>query len=144
MNIYKTHNCGELRINNVNENVRLAGFVQTIRNLGKMTFIDSRDENGITQIVISNEAELVEQFKDVTKECTVTISGIVVERSSKNEKIPTGEIEVIAKDIKVLGKCKASLPFEIRNEIKEQLRYWQFERADYSANAKFDYNIKIK
>ena len=125
INIYRTHNCGELRINNINEEVRLSGFVQTIRNLGKMIFIDLRDEHGITQIVISDGAVLEEKIKDVTKECTITVSGTVVERASKNAKIPTGEIEIIAKDITVLGKCKNSLPFEINVEgqnVREDLR----------------------
>ena len=125
VNEYRTHNCGELKIDNVNEEVRLAGFVQTIRNLGKMMFIDLRDEKGITQIVIAENAGLENKIKDVTKECTITVSGTVVERSSKNPKIPTGDIEVIAKDITVLGKCKNTLPFEINVEgqnVREDLR----------------------
>ena len=125
INEYRTHNCGELRIDNVNEEVRLAGFVQTIRNLGKMMFIDLRDENGITQIVIAETAGLEEKVKDITKECTITVSGKVVERSSKNPKIPTGDIEIIAEDITVLGKCKNALPFEINVEgqnVREDLR----------------------
>ncbi|MBO5397596.1 MAG: aspartate--tRNA ligase [Clostridia bacterium] len=125
MNEYRTHNCGELKIDNVNEEVRLAGFVQTIRNLGKMMFIDLRDENGITQIVIAETAGLEEKVKDITKECTITVSGKVVERSSKNPKISTGDIEIIAEDITVLGKCKNALPFEINVEgqnVREDLR----------------------
>ena len=124
-NLYRTHNCRELRLQNVNEEVRLAGFVQTIRNLGKMMFIDLRDEHGITQIVITEEAGLENIVKDVSKECTITVTGIVVERSSKNNNIPTGDIEVIAKDITVLGKCRNSLPFEINVEgqnVREDLR----------------------
>ena len=125
INKYKTNNCGELRITDVNKEVRLAGFVQTIRNLGKMMFIDLRDEKGITQIVISEDANLEAKLKDVVKECTVTVTGTVVERSSKNDKIPTGEIEVIASDITVLGKCKSALPFEVNVEnqnVREDLR----------------------
>ena len=80
VNEYKKNNCGELRITDVNKEVRLAGFVQTIRNLGKMMFIDLRDEKGITQIVISDEANLEDKLKDVVKECTVTVTGKVVER----------------------------------------------------------------
>ena len=124
-NEYRTNNCGELRITDVGKEVRLAGFVQTIRNLGKMMFIDLRDEFGITQIVISDVAGLEEQIKDVTKECTITISGKVVERSSKNDKIPTGDIEVVAEKITVLGKCRSSLPFEINvdgQNVREDLR----------------------
>ena len=125
INKYKTNNCGELRKSDVGKEVRLAGFVQTIRNLGKMMFIDLRDEKGITQIVISEEANLELKLKDVVKECTVTVTGNVVERSSKNDKIPTGEIEVIATDITVLGKCKSALPFEVNVEnqnVREDLR----------------------
>ena len=125
INKYKTNNCGELRITDVEKEVRLAGFVQTIRNLGKMMFIDLRDEYGITQIVISEDANLENKIKDVTKECTVTVTGKVVERTSKNDKIPTGEIEIIASDITVLGKCKSSLPFEVNVEnqnVREDLR----------------------
>ena len=124
-NLYRTHNCGELRINNINEEVRLSGFVQTIRNLGKMMFIDLRDEHGITQIVINDDTNLEEKIKDINKECTITVTGNVVERTSKNDKIPTGEIEIVAKDITVLGKCRNSLPFEINVEgqnVREDLR----------------------
>ena len=125
INKYKTNNCGELRKSDVGKEVRLAGFVQTIRNLGKMMFIDLRDEKGITQIVISEDANLESKLKDIVKECTVTVTGNVVERSSKNDKIPTGEIEVVATDITVLGKCKNSLPFEVNVEnqnVREDLR----------------------
>ena len=98
-NEYRTHSCGELRKTNINQEVRLAGFVQKIRNLGKMQFIDLRDEAGITQIVVNED--LSEKCKDISNECTLTVLGKVVERSSKNEKIPTGDIEIIASDIKV-------------------------------------------
>ena len=124
VNEYKTHNCGELRQSDVNKEVRLAGFVQTIRNLGKMIFIDLRDQNGITQIVISEESG-IENVKDITKECTITVTGDVVARSSKNDKIPTGDIEVIAKTVTILGKCRNALPFEINVEgqnVREDLR----------------------
>lgn len=120
-NKYRTYNCGELNITNVNEEVRLAGFIQTIRNLGKMMFIDLRDEHGITQIVVSEGIDT----KDLTKESTITVSGTVVERASKNPKIPTGDIEIMAKDITILGKCRNVLPFEINVEgqnVREDLR----------------------
>ena len=81
-NKYRTHNCGELSMANINEEVRLAGFIQTIRNLGKMMFIDLRDEYGITQIVVSEGIDT----KEFTKESTITVSGTVVERASKNPK----------------------------------------------------------
>ena len=145
INKYKTNNCGELRKSDVGKEVRLAGFVQTIRNLGKMMFIDLRDEKGITQIVISEEANLESKLKDVVKECTVTVTGNVVERSSKNDKIPTGEIEVIATDIIVLGKCKSALPFEVNVEnqnVREDLRL-EYRFLDLR-NEKIHKNIKLR
>jgi len=122
---YRTHNCGELRITNIKEDVKLSGWIQKIRNLGKMKFIDLRDEFGITQIVISENDELMKIAEELTTECTVCIQGKVIERESKNEKMPTGDIEVIASKITVLGKCKNVLPFEINTEngdVKEDLR----------------------
>ena len=121
--MYRTKTCGELNINNVEETVELAGWIQKIRDLGAMIFIDLRDQFGITQIVINDEA-LKEQAKTLTTESCIHISGKVVERSNKNTKIPTGEIEVIANEIEVLGKCKNVLPFEINTdqEVREDLR----------------------
>ena len=121
--MYRTHNLGELKIQNVGEEVELSGWVQKIRNLGGMIFIDLRDEFGITQIVI-NEPKLQEQAKEITTESCIHICGKVVERSSKNPKMATGEIEVVANKIEVLGKCKNVLPFEINTdqEVREDLR----------------------
>ena len=121
--MYRTKNLGELRIENVGEKVELAGWIQKIRNLGAMTFIDLRDEDGITQIVINDE-KLQEQTKDLVKESCIRVVGEVLERTSKNPKLKTGDIEVIAKEIEVLGKCKPELPFEINTDIeaREDLR----------------------
>jgi aspartyl-tRNA synthetase len=121
--MYRTKTCGELKLTNVNETVELAGWIQKIRNLGAMVFIDLRDQFGITQIVINDE-EIQKQAKELTTESCIHISGKVVERSNKNTKIPTGEIEVIANEIEVLGKCKNVLPFEINTEqeVREDLR----------------------
>ena len=121
--MYRTKTCGELNINNVEETVELAGWIQKIRDLGAMIFIDLRDQFGITQIVINDE-ELQKQAKELTTESCIHISGKVVERSNKNTKIPTGEIEVIANKIEILGKCKNVLPFEINTdqEVREDLR----------------------
>ncbi len=144
-NKYRTHNCGQLNIKNVGEEVRLAGFVQTIRNLGKMMFVDLRDENGITQIVINEESNLKEKIKDLNKECTMTVSGKVTERSNKNDKIPTGEIEIVATDLTVLGKCNPNLPFEINVEgqsVREDLRL-EYRFLDLR-NEKIHQNIKLR
>ena len=127
-NIYRTHTCGELNISNVNQEVRLSGWVQRIRNLGAMKFIDLRDQYGITQIVVSDDENIQKQLDGVYTEAVIQVNGKVVERSNKNNKIPTGEIEVIAEKIEILGKCKSTLPFEINSEkadidlVKEDLR----------------------
>ena len=121
--MYRTHNLGELNIKNVGEEVELSGWIQKIRNLGGMIFIDLRDQFGITQIVINDE-KLQEQAKELTTESCIHICGKVVERSSKNPKMATGEIEVVADKIEVLGKCKNVLPFEVNTdqEVREDLR----------------------
>ena len=121
--MYRTKTCGELNLKNVNEQVNLSGWVQKIRDLGGMIFIDLRDEDGITQIVVNDE-KLQEEAKTITEESCIHIVGQVVERSNKNSKIPTGEIEVVANKIEVLGKCKNVLPFEINTdqEVREDLR----------------------
>ena len=121
--MYRTKTCGELRIKNVGEQVELAGWIQKIRNLGGMIFIDLRDEFGITQIVVNDE-KLQEMAKELNSESCIHIDGKIVERTNKNPKIPTGEIEVLANNIEVLGKCKNVLPFEINTdqEVREDLR----------------------
>ncbi len=121
--MYRTKTCGELTIKNVGEQVELSGWIQKIRNLGGMIFIDLRDEFGITQIVVNDE-KLQEFAKELHSESCIHINGKIVERTSKNNKLPTGEIEVIANDIEVLGKCKNILPFEINTdqEVREDLR----------------------
>ena len=117
VNKYRNYTCGELRIENVNEEVKLAGWVQKVRNLGGMVFIDLRDEFGITQIIVNNEnPELEQEAKELNTESCIHIEGKVVERASKNSNMSTGDIEVIANKIEVLGKCKNVLPFEINTD----------------------------
>ena len=126
-NVYRTQNCGELNIQNVGQEVKLAGWIQRIRNLGGMTFIDLRDQYGITQIVVASE-ELKAQIANLCTECVISVEGTVVERSNKNAKIPTGEIEIDAKKVVLLGECESTLPFEINSEkadieaVREDLR----------------------
>ncbi len=126
-NEYRTNNCGELSLKDVGSEVRLAGWVQRIRNLGGMTFIDLRDQYGITQIVVASD-EQKKAMEDVCTECVISVDGVVVERSSKNSKMATGDIEVEAKSITILGECEKTLPFEINSEkadisqVREDLR----------------------
>ena len=121
--MYRTKTCGELNIKNLKEHVELAGWIQKIRDLGGMTFIDLRDEFGITQIVVNDE-ELKKFVKELHTESCIHIEGEIVERASKNPHMKTGDIEVVAEKIEVLGKCKNVLPFEINTdqEVREDLR----------------------
>ncbi len=142
MSKYRTNNCGELRISDVGKTVKLAGWVQTIRNLGAMKFIDLRDEYGITQVVVSAEMDL----KDIVTESAIGVTGVVIERASKNNKIPTGDIEIEAKEIEMLGKCKNVLPFEINSErtgeAREDLRL-EYRFLDLRNN-KLHQTIKLR
>ncbi len=120
-NIYRTNNCGELRIADCGKTVRLSGWVNSIRKLGGIVFMTLRDHFGITQILIKDES----MVKDICKECVVKVEGKVAERESKNPKMPTGDIEIIASSLQLLGKCKNVLPFEISEapKTKEELRF---------------------
>ena len=119
--MYRNKNCGELNIKNVGENVVIAGWVQRIRNLGSMKFIDLRDQFGITQIIVNDNCA-----DNLVTECVIQVDGTVIERTNKNSKISTGEIEIEAKKIEVLGTCKNILPFEVNSEkaadAREDLR----------------------
>lgn len=110
-NEYRTVTCGELREENIGQQVRVAGWVENIRDHGGVMFLDIRDQYGVLQVVVHND----ELLKDINKECTVTLSGTVVKRDEEtiNKKIATGFVEVHTEDIKVLGKCKNVLPFEV-------------------------------
>ena len=110
----RTHNCGELRLSNAGENVTIVGWLENVREVGSnFAFCVLRDYYGTTQVVIENE-EMMKIIKPLNKESTISVTGIVRERESKNTKIPTGEIEVVPSKIEILGKCRHNqLPFEI-------------------------------
>lgn len=133
--MYRTHTCGELRLENVNQNVCLSGWVQKIRNLGAMTFIDLRDRYGITQLVVEESAseEIKKQSAELGREFVIQINGKVVERASKNNKIPTGDIEIILEKINILSRSEIP-PFTIEDnsdggdEIRMKYRYLDLRR----------------
>ena len=114
--MYRTNTCGELNISNVGQTVTLAGWVQRSRDLGGMTFIDLRDRYGITQLAFNMEtnADLCQQARRLGREFVVQASGKVIERSSKNSKIPTGEIEIEVTELVVLNAAKTP-PFTIED-----------------------------
>lgn len=133
--MYRTHTCGELRMKDVNKSVSLSGWVQKIRNLGAMTFIDLRDRYGITQLVIEESAseEIKKQVDKLGREFVIQVKGKVVERASKNNKIPTGEIEILISDLILLSRSELP-PFTIEDntdggdEIRMKYRYLDLRR----------------
>ena len=123
--MYRTHNNGELRIKNIDQKVKLCGWIQKSRDLGGMTFVDLRDRYGITQLAFNEELNksLSEKARNLNREWVVEIEGIVRERSNKNHKINTGEIEIEAEKLTILNKSKTP-PFTIEDETDggEELR----------------------
>ena len=110
----RTHNCGELRLSDVGKTVTLAGWMENVREVGSsLAFVVLRDFYGTTQLVLETE-ELLKTVRGINKESTIGVTGVVRERASKNPKQPTGEIEVVPTEIKILGRCRYNeLPFEI-------------------------------
>lgn len=133
--MYRTHTCGELNLTNVDEKVKLAGWIQKIRNLGAMTFIDLRDRYGITQLVISEQAseELQKLPAKLGREFVVQITGTVVERAAKNSKLTTGDIEITVDEILTLNPAELP-PFTIEDqsdggdELRMKFRYLDLRR----------------
>ena len=126
MNEYKTHRCDEITMEDVGKKVRIAGFVDTIRDFGGLVFLDIRDMYGITQVVTSAEDQDVDIASHIPIESAVTVYGTVRERSEDtiNLKLKTGKVEIFIEEITVLGKRLKELPFEINSdqEIREDLR----------------------
>ena len=134
--MYRTHTCGELRLENSNQTVTLAGWVQRSRDLGGMTFVDLRDRYGITQLAFNleeNEA-LCLQARKLGREFVIQVEGTVIERSSKNKNIPTGEIEIIVSTLTILNSS-VTPPFTIEDdtdggeELRAQFRYLDLRRG---------------
>ena len=139
--MYRTHTCGELRLENVNQKVTLSGWIQKIRNLGAMTFVDLRDRDGITQLVVEESAteEIKKQVGELGREYVIQVEGNVVERASKNNKIPTGDIEILIEKINVLSNSEIP-PFTIEDntdggdEIRMKYRYLDLRRQAIRKN----------
>ena len=126
----RTHTCGQLRIENAGEKVRLVGWMENVREVGgSLAFVVLRDFYGTTQIVVE-DAAILAQIKGYNKESTIAVDGVVRERASKNPKLPTGDVEIVPEKIELLGRCRYNeLPFEI-NRSRE---------ADESARLKYRY-----
>lgn len=149
--MYRTHTCGELNIQNVDENVKLSGWVQKSRDLGGMTFIDLRDRYGLTQLVFNmekNEA-LCREARKLGREFVIQAEGTVAERSNKNPKMPTGDIEILVTSLKVLNSSEHP-PFTIEketdggDELRMKYRYLDLRRVDVRKNLELRHRMSIE
>ena len=148
--MYRTNTCGELTIKNVGQEVTLCGWLQRSRDLGGMTFIDLRDRYGITQLAFNMEtnAELCEKARKLGREFVIQAKGVVIERASKNTKIPTGEIEIEVKELNVLNEAKTP-PFTIEDnsdggdDLRMKYRYLDIRRNPVRNNLVLRHNMAM-
>ena len=145
-NMYRTHTCNEISLEDVGKKVRIAGFVETIRDLGGLVFLDIRDMYGITQVVTSGESEDVDFASHIPIESSVTVYGEVKKRDEEtiNPKLKTGLVEIRIEEIEVLGKRTKNLPFEINanQDVREDLRL-QYRFLDLR-NSKLKDNLILR
>ena len=147
----RSHTCGELTINNTGQTVTLSGWVQRSRDLGGMTFVDLRDRYGITQLAFNMEtqAQLCEEARKLGREFVISVNGIVTERSSKNLKMSTGEIEILVKELKILNISKTP-PFTIEDdtdggdELRMKYRYLDLRRNAVRKNLELRHRIALE
>ncbi len=148
--MYRTHTCGELNISNVGQQVVLCGWLQRSRDLGGMTFIDLRDRYGITQLAFNMEsnAQLCEQARKLGREFVIQAKGIVIERASKNTKIPTGEIEIEVTELNILNPAKTP-PFTIEDnsdggdDLRMKYRYLDLRRTPVRKNLELRHRMAM-
>lgn len=148
--MYRSHTNGELRLDHINQEVTLSGWVQKSRDLGGMTFVDLRDRYGITQVVFNMETDpsLCEQARKLGREFVIQVEGLVAERSNKNNKILTGDIEIICTKLIVLNASKVP-PFTIEDEtdggeeLRMKYRYLDLRRNPVQANIKLRHKIGL-
>ncbi len=149
--MYRTHTCGELRIENVGQSVTLAGWVQRVRKMGGMTFVDLRDRYGITQLVFNSETnqELNDRANKLGREFVIQIVGTVNERYSKNANMPTGDIEIIVEELNLLNASEVP-PFTIEDQsdggddIRMKYRYLDLRRACVRKNLELRHKMCIE
>ena len=149
--MYRTHNCGELRIENVGQEVTLSGWMQSNRDFGGLTFIDLRDRYGITQLVFNmdDDADLCENARKLGREYVLKITGIVRERSNKNPNRPTGDVEIEVKTLEVLNESKVP-PFTIEDEtdggddLRMKYRYLDLRRTPVQQNIIFRSKLALE
>ena len=148
--MYRTNTCGELRLSDAGKEVTLAGWVQRARKMGGMTFVDLRDRYGITQLVFNeaDNADLCGEANKLGREYCIQVKGVVNERQSKNSKIPTGDIEIIAKELKVLSSSETP-PFTIEDntdggdDLRMKYRYLDLRREAVHKNMELRHRMTI-
>ena len=148
--MYRTDTCGELRLKDQGRNVTLAGWVQRIRKMGGMTFVDLRDRYGITQLVFdeSSDESLCDQANKLGREFCIQVKGVVSERESKNSNMPTGEIEILVKELHVLSSSLTP-PFTIEDntdggdDIRMKYRYLDLRRKKVRENLELRHRLTI-
>jgi aspartyl-tRNA synthetase len=144
--MYRTHHCGELRNNHINEPVTLSGWVQTVRKFGSITFVDLRDRYGITQLVFGEKFNAQFDETPLGREFVLQVKGKVIERSNKNSKIPTGDIEIEVDTFKILNKS-ATPPFTIEentdggDELRMKYRFLDLRRPTLRRNMELRYKV---
>ncbi len=144
--MYRTHNCGELRENHIGSAVTLAGWVQTVRKFGSITFVDLRDRYGITQLVFSEQLNGLLDATPLGREFVIQVKGTVLERSNKNAKIPTGNIEISVAEFSIMNSAKTP-PFTIEedtdggDELRMKYRYLDLRRPTLKRNMELRYKV---
>ncbi|MDA7810668.1 aspartate--tRNA ligase, partial [Flavobacteriaceae bacterium] len=147
--MYRTHNCGELRLNDLNQDVTLSGWVQKSRNKGFLLWIDLRDRYGVSQLIFDEKRsskELFEKAKKLGREFVIQVEGKIIERSSKNPNIPTGDIEILVSNLKILNSSKTP-PFTIENntdggeELRMKYRYLDIRRDPIKKKLLFRHKV---
>ena len=150
--MYRTHNCGELSLNQKGEKVTLSGWAQKIRNKGFIIWVDIRDRYGITQLVFDNKRtskEIYEKAKQINREYVIQINGIVLERESKNPQIQTGSIEIFVEKLNFLNKSETP-PFTLEEktdggeELRMKFRYLDLRRNPVKNNLIFRHKVTLK
>ena len=150
--MYRSHSNGELRLSNAGETVTLSGWVQKVRDKGFMVWIDLRDRYGLTQLIFDSErsdADMVEYARNLGREDVIQIQGEVIEREAKNPNMPTGEIEILVSELKVLNKAKTP-PFTIENEtdggdeLRMKFRYLDIRRTPVRENLIFRSTVTME
>lgn len=142
----RTHTCGELREKNIGQEVKLSGWLSSVRDLGSVVFFVMRDFYGYTQVVVADE-KLQQQIREIPRESTISVEGKVVKRSSPNKEMPTGMIEVEPTTINLLGKCYENLPFEVATSTQSRedtrLKYRYLDLRNPDVREKIEFRSKV-